>query len=403
MRVLLLTPVLPFSADAKVPHHILQEIQFLAQLPLELHVLTAKASSLKIPGVTFHVMPQTRGNPLEVARCGWFGLRHGPGIRQYAAAKKNCFIHELINRLKIDIVHSHWAFPAGTGGVWAARAAGIPCIMTLRGVDINKDESVRYGYRLDPRYEAVLKRSLLCADRITVASTYSQTDVEGLIGRSDKTILLANGLDLDRFTPTAAQFVNAKREHGFDDEFVIFTLGQLVRKKRFDVVVAAMSLLRTSARPVRCLIAGEGPMRSDLQAQIRDESLDSLVTLIGAAHFDQVPGYYAACDAFVFASAAEGFGNVIVEAMAMAKPVVSTPVGVAKDIIEDGVNGFLFPFGDAAALAERLAFLMDHPDLARRIGDRARATVVPKISIQNRVQSFYDLYSDCIAERMAGR
>jgi glycosyltransferase involved in cell wall biosynthesis len=401
MNVLLLTPELPPDDRAKVPHHILQEIRLLSLLPVKLHVLTGVQTSIRVPAVSFHVMPQTGRAPLETARSFWFGLRHGLGIHNYAASKKNRFAFEAILNNRIDVVHSHWAYPEGTGAAWAAHAAGIPCIMTLRGVEINVDRNSNYGYRLNRSYESVLRHSLQLASRITVASSESMRSVESLIGASGKTLLIPNGIDLERFRSSDSKAAIAASSPERSVPFRILTLGNLVRNKRFDVVISAISLLRTRGRDVRCIVAGEGPMRAALEHQIHTQSLQGVVTLEGSVHFDEVPSYFAGCDAFAFASAAEGFGNVLAEAMAMSRPVVSTPVGVARDVIRDGVNGFIVPPGDARAMAERLEHLMDHPECARAMGERARGTVVEQLTIQRRVESFYELYQQCLS--MSGR
>ncbi len=405
-QVLLLTEGVPKSDQTKAPQHILQEIRFLANLPLDLHVLTDTETRIEIPNVKLHVLPQTGREPRKVVRSMLFGLRQGhlgairPTSREYIAAKKNMLVYDIIMRERIDLVHSHWAYPEGTGGTWAAKAAGVPVIMTLRGVDINKEVDVGYGYRLDPAYERTLTQSLSLADRITVASKYSQACVHELIPANGKTRILPNGVDLHRFTSPDDSTRRAVREALFlDDRFTLFSLGGLVQNKRFGVVIQALALLQAREMHLHCVICGEGPERKRLEGLTAAVSLQQVVSLAGAVHFDDVPKYYAACDAFVFASAAEGFGNVILEAMAMGKPVVTTPVGFARDIIRDGVNGLLVPFNDPQAIADRIAFLMDNPEEARRMGERAHADVVPKYSIENRVKAFYELYLECLEEK----
>jgi len=409
LRVLLLTPALPSDEQARVPTHILQEIRHLAELPIELHVITGNRTSVEIPRVTFHVLPRTRKNPLALAKVLGFAMRNLgkiPGItcvslrRFYLAVKKNWLIGEFLRECPVDVIHSHWAFPEGTGGTWAASQAGLPVVMTLRGVDINRDEEVDYGYRLNAAYEHILRRSLQVADRITVASSYSRGNVDRLIGSRSKTRMVPNGLDVEMFCAGFSSILESGRKLGLArNGFTVFTLGELVRNKRFEVIVKAVALLRQKGHEVTCLIGGEGPMRADLESQIGELGVGSCVKLLGALHFSTVPDYYAACDAFVFASAAEGFCNVLLEAMAMARPVITTPVGMAEDTVKDGVNGLLVPFDDPEAMAERIQFLMNNPEKAREIGDRARETVVPRFSMQNRVKAFYDLYVECLREK----
>jgi glycosyltransferase involved in cell wall biosynthesis len=409
LRILLLAPELPKDGKAKEPMHILQEIQHLAQLPIELHVMTASHTNITIQGVTFHVLPQTNRNPFKLAKVLAFAVRnlyHIPGVslkalaRFYRAAKKNCAIADFLRDCPVDVIHSHWAYPEGTGGTWAARKVGIPAVMTLRGVDINRNDDVGYGYRCESAYEGILRTSLQMANRVTVASSYSQQNAERLMGIGSKVSVLPNGLDLALFSPDQHSRLEAKESLGLaPDKFALFTLGNIVANKKFDVIVKAMAVLREKGRNVTCLIGGAGPMRGELDSLIAKLGLDQSVQMLGALHFSKVAQYYAACDAFVFASASEGFGNVTLEAMSMARPVITTPVGMAEDCIQDGVNGLLAPFDDPDAFAEKVIHLMDNPAVAHDIGVRARDSVVPRLSIANRVEGFYRLYLDCCEER----
>jgi len=411
LRVLLLTLALPSDEKARVPTHILQEIRHLAELPIELHVMTPDRTSIRIPGVKFHVLPQTRKDPIKLAKVLAFAmrnLRHVPGVspgalrRFYLAAKKNWLIAEFLRDCPVDVVHSHWAFPEGTGGTWAAKAAGVPVIMTLRGREINTVPSLNYGYRLNSAYQHVLKDSLQAADAVTVASSFSKRNVYDLVHAELPVQILPNGMDLDRFDPQRVSRESARRVLGVGDEFLLFTLGTCLVNKRFDVIVKAMSLLAGQGRCVRCILGGDGEELPKLKQLAHKLGVSDRMSFAGALLFEEVVTYYAACDAFVFSSAAEGFCNVLLEAMAMARPVITTPVGMAEDTIEDGVNGLLVPFDRPDVIAEKVAFLMENPARAREIGENGRASVVRKFSMDKRVEGFYDLYVDCIA-RKGGR
>lgn len=151
---------------------------------------------------------------------------------------------------------------------------------------------------------------------------------------------------------------------------VLLGVGRLTQPKDFPTLIRAFGQLR-ARRPARLMILGEGELRPRLEALVREQGLEDDV---------QLPGFMAnpfACMAraavFVFSSRWEGFGNVLVEAMACGTPVVSTdcPSGPAE-ILEGGRWGRLVPVGDVAALAEAMAATLDeaiHPDVTTRARD----------------------------------
>lgn len=150
---------------------------------------------------------------------------------------------------------------------------------------------------------------------------------------------------------------------------VIVTAGRLNPVKDHRTLLAAFAQLRAT-RPARLVIFGDGPLRAELVAEAER---------LGIAGSTLFPGYvndpaacYAVADLFVLSSVSEGFGNVLIEAMAAGVPVVSTdaPHG-PREILEDGALGPLVPVGDAAALAAAMARTLDAATPADRL--RARA------------------------------
>ena len=149
----------------------------------------------------------------------------------------------------------------------------------------------------------------------------------------------------------------------------LITVGTLKPLKDQRTLIAAFAILRQQL-PAKLLIIGEGPLRGALEAQVRELGISDDVVLLG---FSQDPyPYYMAADLFVLTSMAEGFGNVLVEAMECGLPVVSTDCpGGPREILDDGQFGRLVSVGDADALAIAMyATLCEPPDVQRQ---RARA------------------------------
>jgi glycosyltransferase involved in cell wall biosynthesis len=146
----------------------------------------------------------------------------------------------------------------------------------------------------------------------------------------------------------------------------IMGVGRLIRQKGFDRLIRAVAQLR---RPdVRLVLVGEGPDREALAAQARDAG----ITLIMPGFVREPTHWLAHADVFALSSRWEGFGHVIVEAIAAGAPVVAfdCPHG-PRDIIRNRETGILLPDGDEAAFSRAIAELLDDRDLARRLSAAA--------------------------------
>jgi glycosyltransferase involved in cell wall biosynthesis len=172
----------------------------------------------------------------------------------------------------------------------------------------------------------------------------------------------------------------------------IVAAGRLHPKKGFDVLVAALALLRDQGQAFDCEIAGEGDERARLEGLIAQHGLGDRVRLVGWR--DDVPAFLATGDVFAFPSHQEGFPLVLLEAMAVGLPVVSSAISGPVEMIADGVDGALVPPGDPAALAQALAGVIAAPQKARALGAAARAKVLADYgpeSLQRRLDAVLNL------------
>ena len=150
---------------------------------------------------------------------------------------------------------------------------------------------------------------------------------------------------------------------------VIATAGRLVPVKDHHTLISAFAMLR-SKRPARLVIFGEGPLEAELRAQAEALGVSQSVLLPG--YVNDPSACYRAADLFVLSSTSEGFGNVLIEAMAEGVPVVSTDaLHGPREILEDGRFGPLVPVGQAKALAAAMEQVLDNPPAANLLRGRA--------------------------------
>lgn len=158
---------------------------------------------------------------------------------------------------------------------------------------------------------------------------------------------------------------------------VIATAGRLVGVKDHKTLLRAFAALLQSS-PARLVLFGDGPLRAELEAESRTLGIASRVLFAG--YVNEPAACYAAADLFVLSSSSEGFGNVLIEAMAAGVPVVSTdaPHG-PREILADGRYGTLTPVGDAGALAAAMAAMLDAPTGAALLAQRAADFTLERI------------------------
>lgn len=193
--------------------------------------------------------------------------------------------------------------------------------------------------------------------------------------------VIHNGIDVGRFDPENVDGDEVKAELGIaGDEKVIGTVARLCPEKGLFELMHAFELL-AGKYPVRLLVVGDGPSRSELQALATKKSIAGKVIFEGLRH--DVDRMYSAMDVFVLPAVwEEPFGLVVIEAMAMQRPVVATEVGGIPEIIEHGRNGILVPPRDVHALASAVGELIENGETARGIALEGFRTAREKFSSQ---------------------
>ena len=287
-----------------------------------------------------------------------------------------------------DVVHLHEPHPLGLVAwrYWQTRRPMPPLVVTWHA-DILRQRLLR------PIYGPVQERILAEAGAIIVATDRHITSSAFLPAVAEKCHVVSYGMDTAPYTnPSAVEAGRQRRATWGNPARVVLFLGRLIYYKGVPVLLDAM--LRTDATLV---IAGEGRDREALQDQANRLGIADRVRFIGDVPEAHLPSVYHACDVFVLPStaAAEGFGLVQLEAMACAKPVVSTrlPTGVAV-INRDGETGLTVPPGDAGALASAMTRLLDDRAFADACGTRARTRVQAHFSREAMVTATMALYRD---------
>ncbi|GIW87707.1 MAG: glycosyl transferase [Isosphaeraceae bacterium] len=264
-------------------------------------------------------------------------------------------------------------------GTLAARQLPMPVVSVSRGWTAHT-----WKVRVN---EALERRCLRFVDQVVCVSR-KQADRVAASGVSPSRItVIRNAIDPARFAaadPTARRTVESW--FPVPTRHLVAAVGRLSPEKGFGVLVDAATRLVRSHPDLGIVLIGAGPLRETLASQIRAAGLEGRFVLAGFR--DDVDRLLLAFDALAIPSFTEGLPNVALEACAAGIPVVASRVGGVPEIIDDGLNGWLVPPGDPAALSDRLAMLFDNPRQARAMGSAGRERVQRDFSFEAQAEAY---------------
>jgi glycosyltransferase involved in cell wall biosynthesis len=201
-----------------------------------------------------------------------------------------------------------------------------------------------------------------------------------------------NGLNLSDWENTNTQAASGQA--------VVSTVGNIRRVKGHDIFVRAAAIVAAQFPDVSFNIAGEvlePEYFAELETLIRDLGLSDRFHFAGG--IKHLREYLAKSDIFVLPSRSEGFSNALVEAMAASLPIVATNVGGNAEAVEDGVNGFLVPSEDVAALAAAMIQLLEDPKRSKAMGEAGRDTALSKFTTEAMMGKIVKTYKTLLAAR----
>ena len=284
-------------------------------------------------------------------------------------------------------IHAHFADRAAVVALVAARLLGISYSLFAHANDIY----------VNP---VLLPEKMQHASFVATCTEYNRAHLVALAAdhHPRPVEVIYHGLDLHCFHPPKQRPMGQRR---------LLSVGRLCEKKGYGCLIRACRQLRDRGYSFVCDIVGDGPQRNEFQSLIDELQLADTVRLHGALPYRRVLAYYEKATVFALACVVagdadrDGIPNVLLEAMAMRVPVVSTRLSGIPELIQDEVNGLLVPPGDVNALADGIARLWDDPSLAVRLADTGRATVERGFDIEKNVGRLVELFARYMRKQTA--
>ena len=280
-----------------------------------------------------------------------------------------------------DLLHTHlWA--PGIAGRAAATWLGIPVVSTWHAPPVHWN-------RLGPirtRARFLAERLTLRGVALTATSQATAKAWQSRIGDAPSRVsVIPNGIQLPASTPPLGQ------------KPVVVHVGNLVPARDHFTLIEAAAIVHRRRPDVRWICAGDGPLRSQLESFVRRRGLEGVVEFVGLC--SDVFSLLARARVSVLTSRSEGCPLALLEAMAVARPVVATGAPGVTEIIESGVNGVLATVGDPREVARAVEFLLRDEEQARRLGEAGQQTVRNRFALEIVTDRYEALYRETLKER----
>src|SRR5262245_35162662 len=311
-----------------------------------------------------------------------------PLARSLVSSRGFAALVSLLVRVRPAIVQSHGA----RSNVYvrlAAKLAGVPVALSTVHNSLFDYEVRPWRRRLYVRAEVV---TAPLAHRIIAVSRAVARDLVERYGLPPgKVVTIQNGIDADAIAPRRSR-ADVAAELGVKvDDLLIGVAARMTRQKGYDVLLEAVRLLQPRVPRLRCVLIGDGPLGSELRARATALGVDGACVFTGARA--DVPDLLAALDVVTLPSRSEGLPFVLLEAMAVGRPVVATAVGGNVEAVEDRVTGLLVPPEDPPALAGALLRLLECPEEAAAMGARGRRRVREHFWLTRMIRALEALYA----------
>ena len=298
----------------------------------------------------------------------------------YTVALASRMAH-VVRKHHLDLLHVHYAIPHALSAFIAQQMTGVPYVVTLHGSDV-------HTLGADPSYQPATRFAVEAANAVTCVTRHICQTAEQTLGIRCSVEPITNFTDTEIFKPNACEYLpgNEKRQ--------LIHVSNFRPVKRVTDLVTAFAQIAEKVPDVELLLIGDGPTRPEVDRLVRKFELNDRVKCPGFKR--DVYQYLRCADVFALSSELEGAPLSLLEAMSCGLPVVSTAVGGIPEIIQDGENGLLVPFGDIDTYADKLYAVLTDSTLAGELGKAARQTILENHTAEKVLPQYEAIYEQVL-------
>jgi len=310
-------------------------------------------------------------------------------------------IDHILPSLKMDVIHSHHPVLLGQTAAHNSAKYNLPLVFTFHS---RYWEYSRYAGSFGQDFIKDQIDNILCdylqkCHHIITPSDSLRQILLYEYGFKEQITTIPTGVDVNLFENLNRPAERQKRKWG--DDIVLISAGRLAIEKNWDTLIEAAAIVMKKNPKVRLVLLGDGSERNKLRKIAKTLGISERVEMPGGVDLDKVGNYLVAADIFCFASIAETQGLVTLEAMAAGLPVAAVDGSGTRDVLEDGVQGFM-TVNDAVALGQGIENLVSDQELRSKMGLAARVRA-REFDIVNQARELLDVYSQAQESARQGK
>lgn len=245
------------------------------------------------------------------------------------------------------------------------------------------------------KFHTWVANSWMCSKIVAVSSMAKQQALDEGI-QNEKIEIIANGINPVRIDSRVREQKRVALGLKPDDIFIL-NVARMVREKSQYFLIDAVKILSENYPQIRTMIAGDGPLRTELEEQVRVTALQDTFWLPGRR--SDVPELLNAADIFVLYSEIEGMPLSLMEAMSAKLPVIASEIGANRDLVTNGISGILVPFDSAEKLAAAIGNLIDDETFRKQLGEEAGRVITEQFTVEKSCDAYKRLFMDLLSEK----
>lgn len=362
LKVLILTWEFPPNVVGGLSKHVFGLSNQLAQMGVEVHVLTAGTEGL-IPYEKLNEVHIHRVKPLNEQDdqfLSWIG-----GLNVAMAVKAV----ELQKEIKFKIIHAHdWL--VGSAAISIKNLFRLPLLTTIHATEHGRNSGIHNEMQrfIHEKEHQLVEES----DKIIVCSEYMKEELNFIFNNCIENVaVIPNGVDhemMKTVVPIEHYSISKNKK-------LIFSIGRIVKEKGFETIIDSAVLVKKKNLNVFFAVAGKGPMLENYRRRVIEKKLEEQLAFIGYITDEEKNAFILQSDMMVFPSLYEPFGIVALESMIQEKPTIASDIGGLKGIITHMETGLLMVPGNADSLLEQISYLLTNPQKAHEIGSKGKQMV----------------------------